>query len=124
MGLGRNLHKHVKQVLYYNLTYTSPDGEGQSMGVIPAGSIITAVEGVRTTVFNAGTSNQLFVGTAANRALYATAGDIALNTTGFTSYVGKNDKVDVDTEILVEYDQSGTAATTGDAWIMVEYYTP
>jgi hypothetical protein len=100
---------------------TANIGTGLSMGYVPAGAIITAVTVLIETVFNAGTTNVLVVGTSGNDDAYLAAGDVDETALGLTRYSGKAAKLASDTEVFVKYTQSGTAATTGAATVLVEY---
>lgn len=122
MGTARDLTLNVKQVLHKNITFASPSGTPVSMGKVPANAVITAVEVLVNTAFNAGTTNVLIVGTAADDDAYLAAGDVNEAATGYTRYTAKGGMVTAETEILVEYTQSGTAATAGDADVIVEFF--
>lgn len=121
MGTAQDTTLNVVQVMHYNLTYEVVSGALNVIGTLPAGAVILSVTGAVNTVFNAGTSNQLNIGTAADVDAYAAVGDIAVNALGVTRYEGKGAKVTADTEVIVEYTQAGTAATTGQADIFIEY---
>jgi hypothetical protein len=98
------------------------------IGVIPAGSqIVNLTSGVYVnTVFNAGTTNVLDIGTTADDDLYAT--DLALGTRAFVALdeaaTATNVNawlVTVDTTITATVALSGTAATTGSANVVIQY---
>lgn len=123
MSKARDLHLNVPQILRKDIAYTVTSGEAQSMGTLPANSIITAVTTFVETAFNAGTTNVLIVGTSADDDAYLAAADSDETSTGLTRYTGKAAKLSADTEIFMEYTQTGTAATAGAAVVMVEYVT-
>lgn len=95
-----------------------------SIGSIPANAvIIKPISGVYVhELFNAGTNNRLDIGTAADTDFYGT--DLALTAVGF---VALDESVslrpsDTDaTEIKIVVDMTGTAATTGQASVMIFY---
>ena len=95
---------------------------GVSMGIVPAGSIIAAVVGSVETVFNAGTTNVLVIGTSANDDAYLAAADIDETTAAVTTYAGKGALVSADTEVFVKFTETGTAATTGKAQLVLVFY--
>lgn len=100
---------------------TAGIASGVSIGAVPSGAIITAVEVLVTTVFNAATTNVLVVGTAATADLYLAAADMSETALGLTRYSGKAALLAANTEIFVKFTETGTAATTGAAVVMVHY---
>jgi hypothetical protein len=100
----------------------------KTVGVIPAGSqILNLISGVFIrTVFNAGSTNVLDIGTSVTGDLYAT--DLALGTKAFvaideaaTATNVNTWYVTVDTTITATVQLTGTAATTGAAEIVIAY---
>lgn len=123
MGVASDLHLNVKQVIRLPFAFnTTGISSGVKIGTLPAGAVITAVELLNTAAFNAGTTNVIIVGTAADDDAYAAAADLA-EAAGFTRYSAKAALLSADTDIFVKYTQSGTAATTGAGVVMVEYVT-
>lgn len=123
----RNFNKQMVHYLRCGLTY-SDNGTAKTVGVIPAGSqILNLISGVFvTTVFNAGTTNVLDIGTSANDDLYAT--DLALGTKAFVVIDEAATATDVntwyvsaDTTITATVALTGTAATTGAAEVVIAY---
>jgi hypothetical protein len=117
--------------LYQNIQYLRKDfvfgdnGKVLKVGTLPAHAVIAkAISGVNvSTVFNAGTSNVLDIGTAADDDLFGT--DLALGVAGLipldeavSSYVGT-----ADVEVTATVVLTGTAATTGAGQIVIAYYT-
>lgn len=93
------------------------------LGTIPANSLILKPDsGVHVvTAFNAGTTNTLDIGTTTTTTLWGSA--LALGTTTFVPLdeaVGGY-RVTVDTDVYYKLNQAGTAATTGDADIVISY---
>ena len=115
-------HSWVPHVLRKDIAYnTTGIASGVSMGAVPAGAVITAVTVLVTTVFNAATTNVLTVGKTGTLNAYLAAGDADETALGLTRYTGKAAHVTEDTEIFVSFTETGTAATTGAAKVMVEY---
>jgi hypothetical protein len=96
------------------------------VGRIPAGSMLMPAQVRITTVFNAATTNVLTVGAnaSANTDIVA-AGELNEGATGVT-IVGTGAALTFanDTDIYVRYTQTGTAATTGAATILIPYFPP
>lgn len=99
---------------------------GALVGVIPAGAIITAVRCQIATAFNAGTTNVLLVGTTATGSELMTNAESIPATQGqkagaaFLATTASN-PVAADTSVYVSYAQTGTAGTTGVAYVMITY---
>ncbi len=117
---------HQQLVHYFRKTVNFNDAgiaSGVLMGTLPAGAqIVDAVVNVET-AFNAATTNVLTAGT---------------NSTSFDNIVGASDvsegsagaarataglalEFTADTDVYAKYTQSGTAATTGKAHIVISY---
>lgn len=106
---------------YIRKTLTFNSG-AVTVGTIPAGAtIMRALSGAQVNVvFNAGTNNHIDIGTAANDDLYGT--DLAGGTIAFVPFdEAVTQTVTADTTITAKYDETGTAATTGSAEIIVSY---
>lgn len=121
---------HTQQIHYLRKLVNYNDagiGSGVLMGTIPAGSLILPFAStiIVATAFNAGTTNNLLIGTsAAGNQLCATADSaagsagaktLALATIGTAAYQAS------DADIYVTYTQTGTAATAGVARICLAY---
>jgi hypothetical protein len=103
------------------ISYT--DTGALELGTIPAGALILKpLSGVQvTTVFNAGTTNVLDVGTTADDDLFGT--DLALGSLAFVPLdeaIG-GFYVTSDTTLTCTVAMSGTAATTGAAVVVIAY---
>ncbi|MEP9368661.1 hypothetical protein [Xanthobacter sp. VNH20] len=101
----------------------SDNGSVLVLGTIPAGAlIIKPMSGVMvTTVFNAGSTNVLDIGTTADDDLFGT--DLALGTAAFVPLdeaIGGY-AVAADTTLTATPALSGTAATTGAGEIVICY---
>ena len=111
-----------QNVQYYRKRIQYTDGVLTWKFKIPAGAIILApLSGVDVqTVFNFGTNNRVQIGDASNASKYGL--NVSLATLGFAPMaVAVGHKVTVDTDIVFTVDNSGTAATTGDAELVLAY---
>lgn len=120
--VARQFHQQMVHFLRKSVTF-SDNGVARTVGVIPAGSLILKpMSGVHvTTVFNAGTTNVLDIGTSADDDLYGT--DLALGTANFVPLdenVGTY-LVTTDTTITVTVGLAGTAATAGAGEVIIAY---
>lgn len=123
-GTARNLG--IQAVHYFRKTVNFDDidiGTGVKLGTIPANARIIDCMLVVETVFNAGTTNVLTVGTSGgSNADVAGSSDVTEGTVGaYRSTAGSKLTFSADTDINVMYTQTGTAATTGKATVMVAY---
>jgi phage tail tape-measure protein len=96
------------------------------VGTLPIGAIVEKVQVLVTTVFNAGTTNPLDVGTSSNNDAFvdSTVADVDLTALGSTFvWRGADDveAISAATDVYVTYVETGTAATTGAAEIVVFY---
>lgn len=94
------------------------------LGTLPAGAIVTGALVKINTAFNAATTNVLTVGTSSDDDAVLTATDIdetVVQTTVTFAAVGY--KVSADTPLFIKYAQTGTAATTGAADIIL-FFVP
>jgi hypothetical protein len=118
----RHYTQHQTHYLYKAFTFAD-DGSALSMGYVPGGSYILRGGVVVSTAFNAGSTNVLDIGTAADDDGFAT--DLALGTVGVIvadEMATSNDAYcAADTQILATVDLTGTAATTGAGLAWVEY---
>lgn len=105
---------------------TAGIGSASTVGVgqLPAGSLHIQTAVRIKTVFNAGTTNVLTVGTATDGDHFIEAGDVVETALGLTlSDRNIGEVFTSDTTIYVRYEQTGTAATTGEADIVFIYAT-
>jgi hypothetical protein len=115
---------HTQQTHYLRKTiFFSDNGVAKTVGVIPAGSLILKPSsGVHiVTVFNAGTTNTLNVGSSADDDLFGTL--LALGTATFVPLdeaIG-GFRVAADTTVTATVVLTGTAATTGEAEVVISY---
>ena len=105
---------------------TSASGTQVSLGAaLPANAVVLYTSVGIQTVFNAGTTNVLIVGTAADPDALVAAGGVDETAVGVTNVVpatlGGIMSSSADTELFYTFTQSGTDATTGAATITVVY---
>lgn len=120
-GIARQYH--TQQVHYLRRGFTYADTGALTVGTVPAGALILKpISGIHiVTVFNAGTANIADIGTTADDDLFGT--DLALGTATFVPLdeaVGGY-RVAADIDIIVTPALSGTAATTGDAEVVIAF---
>lgn len=97
---------------------------GVKLGTRPAGSEILRTTVKIKTAFNAGTTNVLTVGeNATNYNDYVASGDVDEAVTQSNVVLRGADlaAITADKDVYAKYTQTGTAATTGQAIIIVEY---
>lgn len=98
------------------------------VGNLPAGAIITKALAVVHTVFNAVSSNVVLVGTSTMSEIFTASTGGSLVTEGTTGAYPSAAAIgqlvpDGGEVVYVQYTQTGTAATTGDCSIIIEYVT-
>jgi hypothetical protein len=115
---------HTQQVHYLRKTVVFGNaGVVQTVGVLPAGALILKpISGVHVvTAFNSGTNKQIDIGTTADDDLFGT--DLSLAAATFVPLdeaVGGY-RVDAVTTITATLDLTGTAASAGEAEIIIAY---
>jgi hypothetical protein len=120
----QNVHFIGKDVTFNTVGIGTADTV--KVGRIPAGSMLLPAQVRITTAFNATTTNVLTVGqnATANTDIVA-AGELNEAATGVTIVAtGCALTFAIDTDIYVRYTQTGTAATTGAATIVIPYFPP
>lgn len=98
---------------------------GVSIGTIPANSIVSDIVVIVTAVFNAATTNVLQVGRLGTLGAFAGTADVneaSATAQRVTTGLGNVGATDVD--VLVSYTQTGTAATTGAATVVITFINP
>lgn len=117
-GIARVLH--MQQTHFYRKRVNYNDAgiaAGVLFGTMPAGAVITRLTVRCNTAFNAGTTNALNMGTTATGTQIFT--DAA--TAGHRNPTVPNISFAVDTDLFVSYAQTGTAASAGQADVVLEY---
>lgn len=90
------------------------------LGTLPAGAIVTGMLVKINTAFNAATTNVLTVGTASDDDAIIAAGDVDETVaTTYVTFAAVGYKATVATPLFIKYAQTGTAATTGAADIIL-----
>jgi hypothetical protein len=114
-----------QQIDYLRKAVTFADaGKTVTVGILPPNAVILkAISGVFVgTVFNAGTTNTLDVGTTADGDLYGTALSLtAANFVPLDEAVSFKTGPTGDTYVTATVSMTGTAATTGSADIIVAF---
>lgn len=127
MGVARQLEVQATHYLRRDVAFnTSGIASGVLLGTVPAGSKITDISIYVDTVFNAATTNVLQGGTTGTGTNLFTSTDAAAGTAGYKTAAnaanqGRGLVFAADTDLFVSYTQTGTAATTGAATIVVEF---
>lgn len=119
----------TQQTSYFRKTVNFNDpliaNPRDAFGVLPMGSFIVAVIVEIVVVFNAVTTNVLTFGTTqANANEIVNAADLNEGATGVTAVVrglGRSLTAAADTPLYAKYTQTGTAATTGQAIITIQF---
>ena len=112
----------VKALRFDSAFDTSGIATGVSIGVLPKGAIVLPHHVNITAAYNAATTNVLIVGTAADDDHYVAAGDVTEGSIAFTSNIttGCEEVADI-TDVLVQFTETGTAATTGASTVILPY---
>lgn len=108
-----------------NTVTFAANGTQTTICTIPAGAQIINIHIDTTTAFNAGTTNTISIGTASAPAQFVAAtpvgplGRASVATTGvYANWINVGTS---DVTLVATYNQTGTAATTGSAYITVVY---
>jgi hypothetical protein len=129
MGVGSTAREyHTRQTHYIRHDLAHDDvasGTPVKIGTVPANALVLGTTVSVQTVFNAASTNVLIVGTATDDDALVAAGGVDETAVAVTrvapATLGGLLSASADTPIYVEYTQSGTAATTGAATVIVEY---
>jgi hypothetical protein len=127
---GTTARKSASQLIHYLRFAVNYNDTGISSGVgkqyLPAGAIIVGTDVHIATAFNAGTTNVLTVGTntTTDNNIIA-SGDVDETATGLTQNVKPTGTalgpLSADAQVFAKFAQTGTAATTGKAYVIVKY---
>lgn len=128
-GNARNEGTQSLHFIGIDVTYSTPNigtSDKVKVGRVPAGSMLFPAQVRVTTAFNAATTNVLTVGTSGGSdADVVAAGDVDESTPGVTIVeTGCSLTFSDDTDIYVKYTQTGTAASTGAATVIIPYAPP
>jgi hypothetical protein len=112
-----------QQVHYFRRRIIFSETGTLTLGVIPAGAVVINAGVVVTTSFNAGTANTLDIGTSADTDGFATL--LALGTVGriVADEMATSNDLYSTSEVTLQcvVTLTGTAATTGEGFVFVEY---
>ncbi len=116
-----------QQVGYLRFTVNYNDtniAAGNGKQWLPAGAVITDTTVYIGTAFNAGTTNALTVGVAGVANNIVASGSVAPGTVGQTLNIlptgAALGPLAADSQVTVTYTQTGTAATAGQAIVMIK----
>jgi hypothetical protein len=98
---------------------------GNTKQWLPAGAIITDTSVYVSTAFNAGTTNVLTVGLGSSNNTVVASGQVTPGSTGLTNAIVPTGNalgpLASDLQVNVTFTQTGTAATAGQAIVMIKY---
>lgn len=126
-GVARQSHLQVVHYLRKRVNYNDAGiSAGIVMGTLPAGAQVIDLTVRVLTLFNAGSTNVLTVGTNStdfNNLSGSGSSDITEGTAEMYRVAPANFDVtfSADTDVYVKYTQSGTAAGTGQADVIITY---
>lgn len=123
-GAARQQAVQVVNTLRFEVNYNDAGiSSGVKKGRLPVGAFITDILAKIVTVFNAASTNVLTVGSnASDYNNIIAAGDVneaSAATTRVTTGLGVGADGTTETDIYAKYTQTGTAATTGRAIIVL-----
>lgn len=102
-------------------------GTGQQFGTIPQNSEIVGVAVDTITAFNAATTNVFIVGTTLGGSELVAAADVNEAAVGYTEVsrgLGRTLTLNGDVGVYAKYSQTGTAATAGQATVVISFRPP
>lgn len=127
-GLGRQTQYQVVHTLRITVNFNDAGiATGNPKQWLPAGAILTGTDVMIDTVFNAVTTNVLTVGTNGpstydNIVAAADASEAAVALTQNIKPTGTAlGKLTAAAQVFAKFTQSGTAATTGKAYVIIKY---
>jgi hypothetical protein len=122
----RDVMMPVKQVITRTINFGDTGiASGVVIGTLPIGAVIQNWRATVETLFNAGSTNPISIGTTATGVEIAATASITSGTAGV--YTGSPatttgwSKTTANTPIYTSYIQTGTAASTGKAHLVIEY---
>jgi hypothetical protein len=127
MTTGRHLHEQQTHYIRARVRFNTPGiATGIPIGKLPIGALIKSVTVCVETVFNAATTNVLTVGLSDESTTFDDLVNAAAVNEGATGVTVVNNATRLVTtsflDVIAQFTQSGTAATTGAATIVVEYF--
>lgn len=127
MSVARRNQSEVVQTARFKVNFNDAGiASGVGKQTLPKGALIIGTDVFVTTVFNAGTTNVFVVGTTAAGTDLAGAADVTEGTAGAYLNIKPNASTSwvplpADTQIFATFTQTGTAATTGAAYVIVKF---
>lgn len=125
---GRQTQYQMVHTLRITVNYNDAGiASGVGKQWLPAGAILVGTDVMIDTVFNAATTNVLTLGTNGPSTYdnIVAAADVNEGATGLTQNVKPTGtalgKLSAAAQVYAKYTQSGTAATTGKAYLIVKY---
>ena len=120
--LGLQAVHYLRKTVNYNDTGIGT-ADTVKVGRLPAGAFITNTLVRVDTVFNAATTNVLTIGTnAASDNNIVASGDVnEASAITFVCTTGNGLSITSDTDVYARYTQTGTAATTGKATVVITF---
>lgn len=116
---------HMQDVHYIRATVNLADLAAGNLviGKLPAGARVLRTTAFIEVAFNAATTNVMDVGFTGTIGAFLPTATVLAGATGQKTGTPSalNGVIAADTEVLVTYSQTGTAATVGTATIVVEY---
>lgn len=130
MATGSTARKYESQQTHYlvqSYDYDDiTDESAETLGVIPAGSLVINAGVIVETAFNSATSDTLDIGTSADGNGFATLLDLTTAGVIQADELATSDDVvaSSDTTITFEWNGTGTAPSAGRIHVFVEYLVP
>ena len=124
MAIGRQLALQVVHTLRATIRFSDGASGVLTVGTLPVGALVIGGNVSVLTAFNAGTNNNITVGTAGVPASYQPA--TAMATIGHKAFTGLATSADLmnataEVPVIATLGLTGTAATTGVAIVVVSY---
>jgi hypothetical protein len=123
MAKGRQLALQVLHTLRKTVRFSDGASAVVTIGTLPIGALVVGGGIHVSTVYNAGTNNNIDIGTAADPDGFASA--IAMTSAGFKVFDELATSDDLlmaaETDVIATLGLTGTAATAGVAQIIVQY---
>jgi len=120
-GNARQYHTQQTHFLRLPFTFATASGVSLKVGTLPAGARVLRQTTFVETAFNAGTTNTINVGYSANGTDVLNAGAGGAIATLVTAVPAAAGPIAADTDVFVQYNQTGGAATAGAGTVVIEY---
>lgn len=120
-GNARQYHTQQTHFLRAAFAYNTASGVSLKVGTLPAGARVLRTTIDVETAFNAGTTNTINVGYAANGTDLSNAGAGGAQAVLTPAVSIAAAQIAADTDVFVQYNQTGGAATAGAGTVIIEY---